>query len=189
MPGADFYFSFEQGEKRPLPTVNWVPYLGASGRLGVVPVGSAQSEAAFSLLADLGGRDTSNQIMFSAPWGGGPIRREHLESSSSWLGLGLEAARTQELLEIVRQTLMHPGLKNPVFLTIAGWLPPLVAGKLMCWGTIAAELAAAFGLLVPRLVPYALWANVLFQVGLLEFTGTTFTLFFYGTDPGVRLSG
>jgi hypothetical protein len=71
-------------------------------------------------------------------------------------------------------------LKNPVFLAFAGWLPPLLAGKIMCWGTIIAEFGAAFGLLVPRLVPYALWANVLFQVGLLEFTGTTFTLFFYG---------
>lgn len=71
-------------------------------------------------------------------------------------------------------------LKNPLYTAVADLLPPLVAGKLMCWGTILAEFAAAIGLLVPRLVPYALWINVLFQVGLLEFTGTTFTLFFYG---------
>jgi hypothetical protein len=70
-------------------------------------------------------------------------------------------------------------LKNPVYLTVAGWLPPLVAGKVMCWSTIAAEFAASLGLLVRRWVPYALWVNILFQVGLLEFTGTTFTLFFY----------
>jgi uncharacterized membrane protein len=71
-------------------------------------------------------------------------------------------------------------LRNPVFLAAAEALPPLVAGKLMCWGTAMAELAASLGLLIPRLVPLALWANVLFQVGLLEFTGNTFTLFFYG---------
>lgn len=71
-------------------------------------------------------------------------------------------------------------LQNPIYLFVAGLLAPLLAGKIMCWGTILAEFAASLGLLVPRLVPYALWANILFQVGLLEFTGTTFTLFFYG---------
>jgi hypothetical protein len=71
-------------------------------------------------------------------------------------------------------------LRNPVFIAVSEQLPALVAGKIMCWGTIAAELAASLGLLVPRLVKYALWTNIFFQVGLLEFTGNTFTLFFYG---------
>jgi hypothetical protein len=71
-------------------------------------------------------------------------------------------------------------LRNPVYIAVADGLPPLVAGKIMCWGTIAAEFAASLGLLVPRLVKYALWTNIFFQVGLLEFTGNTFTLFFYG---------
>jgi hypothetical protein len=71
-------------------------------------------------------------------------------------------------------------LQNRAFLVLADLLPPLLAGKVMCWGTIAAEFAASLGLLTPRLVPGALWIHVLFQVGLLEFTGTTFTLFFYG---------
>ena len=71
-------------------------------------------------------------------------------------------------------------LQNPIYLFVAELLPPLLAGKIMCWGTILAEFAASLGLLAPRLAPYALWANILFQVGLLEFTGTTFTLFFYG---------
>ncbi len=71
-------------------------------------------------------------------------------------------------------------LKNPVYIAVSGWLPPLVAGKLMCWGTMLAELACVIMLLVPRFVACGLWINILFQVGLLEFTGTTFTLFFYG---------
>lgn len=71
-------------------------------------------------------------------------------------------------------------LKNPVYLAVSSALPTLLAGKLVCWGTLLAEFAAAIGLLVPRLVPWALVVNTLFQVGLLEFTGTTFTLFFYG---------
>jgi hypothetical protein len=71
-------------------------------------------------------------------------------------------------------------VKNPVYLYIAPLLPTLVAGQIMCWGTIVAEFAVSFGLFFASLVPWALWINILFQVGLLEFTGNTFTLFFYG---------
>lgn len=71
-------------------------------------------------------------------------------------------------------------LRNPVFIAVADALPPLLAAKIVCWGTMLAELAVSLGLLVPRLIPYALFVNMMFQVGLLEFTGTTFTLFFYG---------
>lgn len=70
-------------------------------------------------------------------------------------------------------------VKNPVYIVISDMLPPLVAGKFMCWFTMLAELGASAGLLFARTVPYALWANVIFQAGLLEFTGTTFTMFFY----------
>lgn len=70
-------------------------------------------------------------------------------------------------------------VKNPVYIAFSDILPPLVAGKLMCWFTMAAELGASAGLLFGGALPYALWANVLFQAGLLEFTGTTFTMFFY----------
>jgi hypothetical protein len=76
-------------------------------------------------------------------------------------------------------------LHNPVYIAVADWLPPLVVGKVMCWGTIAAEFAASIGLLIPRLVPVALWINILFQVGLLEFTGDTFTLFFYAMQAAI----
>jgi len=70
-------------------------------------------------------------------------------------------------------------IRDPLFVAARAWLPPLMAGKLMCWGTIVAEFAVALGLFVPMLVPLALWLNALFQVGLVQFTGGTFTLFFY----------
>src|SRR5581483_2414563 len=73
-------------------------------------------------------------------------------------------------------------VKNAVYLNLAPWLPELVLGKIMCWGTITAEFAVSLALFVPRLVPLALGLNVLFQVGLLEFTGNTFTLFFYAMN-------
>lgn len=73
-------------------------------------------------------------------------------------------------------------VKNPVYIAVSDILPPLVAGKLMCWFTMFAELGASAGMLLTRAMPYALWANVLFQAGLLEFTGTTFTMFFYAME-------
>lgn len=70
-------------------------------------------------------------------------------------------------------------VRNPVFLYVRDVLPPLWAGWVMCWFVIVAEFFVAFALFLPRLLPWALWANILFQVGLLQFTGGTFTLFFY----------
>lgn len=73
-------------------------------------------------------------------------------------------------------------LKNPVYLELAPLLPDLLAGKIMCWGTAVAEIFISVGVLIPPLVPLALWVNAVFQVGLLEFTGGTFTLFFYAMN-------
>ncbi len=71
-------------------------------------------------------------------------------------------------------------LKQPVYITFADSLPTLIAGKIMCWGTALGELFISLGVFLPRVLPWALAAHVLFQIGLLEFTGTTFNLFFFG---------
>ena len=70
-------------------------------------------------------------------------------------------------------------LKNPVYLAISPMLPPLVAAKIVCWFTIAAELSMPVMFSVRGLVIFGVWINILFQSGLLIFTGTTFTMFFY----------
>src|SRR5947209_12062702 len=49
----------------------------------------------------------------------------------------------------------------------------------MCLSTIFPDLAVVPAIFIPRLQYLALCANILFQSGLLLFTGTTFTLFFY----------
>src|SRR5262249_1152091 len=54
-----------------------------------------------------------------------------------------------------------------------------VLAKLMCWTTIVTESAVVPAIFIPRLQYWAVYANILFQSGLLLFTGTTFTLFFY----------
>ena len=70
-------------------------------------------------------------------------------------------------------------LRQPWYLALDSRLPPLALGKFMCWSTIVTELGIVPCILIPKLYSWAIIGNVLFQVGLLLFTGATFTLFFY----------
>ncbi len=77
-------------------------------------------------------------------------------------------------------------LEQPVYLWANHVFPPLVLGKLMCWFTIAAELGlAGIFLAIPRAWPVAIWASLLFHASLLEFTGSTFNMFFYAMEAAV----
>ncbi len=76
-------------------------------------------------------------------------------------------------------------LGNPVYIWLSAQLPPLVAGKLFCWSTIAAELAIAVLTLIPRFHPAVIWGSGLFQSGLLLFTGDPFNLFFYSMQASL----
>jgi hypothetical protein len=70
-------------------------------------------------------------------------------------------------------------LQHPWYIALDSKLPPLVLAKFMCWTTIVTELGTVPCLLIPSVQYWAVLANILFQSGLLLFTGTTFTLFFY----------
>ena len=70
-------------------------------------------------------------------------------------------------------------LRQPLYITLDGLLPPMVLAKFMCWTTIVTELATVPCILIPSLNYWAVLANIFFQSSLLLFTGTTFTLFFY----------
>jgi len=70
-------------------------------------------------------------------------------------------------------------LRHPLYIALDSKLPPLVLAKFMCWTTIITELGTVPCLLIPAVQYWAVLANILFQSGLLLFTGTTFTLFFY----------
>ena len=65
------------------------------------------------------------------------------------------------------------------YMAVDSWLPPMMLARIMCWTTIFTELGIVPCILLPRLYYWAIIANLLFQAGLLLFTGTTFTLFFY----------
>ncbi len=65
------------------------------------------------------------------------------------------------------------------YMALDSVLPPMVLARFMCWMTIVTELGTVPCILIPQLNYWAVLANIFFQSGLLLFTGTTFTLFFY----------
>lgn len=114
MPGGSRWFEYTSGKAVPVsdPAGNRIPYLGSGGWLAAVPLGAAEPQAAFSLLADLAGRERSGQILIDPIFGGGPTRRDHLERTR-WDSFGLEPERTRTLKDALRQTLEHSGMQNP----------------------------------------------------------------------------
>jgi ABC-type glycerol-3-phosphate transport system substrate-binding protein len=114
MPGGERWFDYTSGNPVSSPAGNRVPYLGSSGWLAAVPLGAAESDAAFSLLTDLAGKDRSGQIAFDPypMWGGGPTRVGHVDRSR-WDAFGLDAERTKSLKDAIKQTVLHPAVQNP----------------------------------------------------------------------------
>ena len=66
------------------------------------------------------------------------------------------------------------------YIAVDSVLPPMWLARFMCWSTIITELGSVPLVLVPQLFFWGGLANIFFQSCLLLFTGTTFTLFFYG---------
>jgi multiple sugar transport system substrate-binding protein len=113
VPGSKVVFGYGAKEKQEPAGGNYVPYLGSGGWLGVVPEGSAHPEAAFALLADLGGDETSGKVLLEPAWGGGAFRRGHLVDTRGWTSFNLEPAQKNDLVQALQQTINHPGLSNP----------------------------------------------------------------------------
>ena len=114
VPGSRVYFDGETGRRHALggSRINRVPYRGAGARLLAVPRSSAQTEAAFALLAELGGRGAADQIVVEPRWGGGIVRQSQLDREH-WDSFRLDAERETELKRSLRQT-FQPGIRNPL---------------------------------------------------------------------------
>ncbi len=115
MPGGGVRFDFTTGKEKPGGEPNRMSYLGAGDYLSVVPHKASAPEAAFALAADLCGREISRQIAIEpARWGAGPIRLTQLDDTRSWSSAyDLDPERTAALRDALRQTLLHPDLRNP----------------------------------------------------------------------------
>jgi multiple sugar transport system substrate-binding protein len=112
VPGAGGYYDFDRPDRWVARDNNRVPYIGG-GWLGVVPKGSTDEKAALSLLAYLSSPEVSRQIVIDPEVGGRPIRQEHLDGSTRWDTFGLSAEQTAKMRDALKQTLEHPGLRNP----------------------------------------------------------------------------
>jgi ABC-type glycerol-3-phosphate transport system substrate-binding protein len=113
VPGSSHIYDFTTGKQIGIAGNNDVPYLGAGGWVGVVPVSNSEPEAAFTLLTFLSNPKTSLEIAIEPDWGGGVYRRTHFDDQAGWTALGL-GAQTRVLVECLRQTATHPQLKDPV---------------------------------------------------------------------------
>jgi ABC-type glycerol-3-phosphate transport system substrate-binding protein len=116
IPGSREVYSFQTGDPEKVSPINRVPYLGAGGWLAVVPKTSPHPNAAFALLAELAGENTSSQIVMEPKWGAGPIRGDQLaNNNNNWNGYRLSDKHRDQLILELTLTLTHPGLKNPAF--------------------------------------------------------------------------
>jgi multiple sugar transport system substrate-binding protein len=113
VPGARHVYDYSGGEL-PATSVNYLPYLGAEPWVAVVPSTNRSPEAAFALMAFLSDAKTSRDIVIEPAWGGGAFRREHFASQVGWRAFGLDPGQTEKLVECLRETLVHPQIKNPV---------------------------------------------------------------------------
>ncbi|HEY3789103.1 MAG TPA: extracellular solute-binding protein [Urbifossiella sp.] len=92
---------------------NYLPYF-AGGWLGVVRRGCKNPDAAFALLAELGGPARGQEII--AAGGFGPLRDTQLEADRLliWLGYGFDEARSKALQEALRHYL-GKSVSNPAY--------------------------------------------------------------------------
>jgi multiple sugar transport system substrate-binding protein len=114
VPGSRQVADYRTGKEVPVPGGNHIPYLGADGWVGVVPKDAPQPDSAFALLAALSDPRTSRDIVIEPAWGGGVYRRDHLDSRVGWQAFRLDRNQTEGLVDSLRETLVHPQVKNPL---------------------------------------------------------------------------
>lgn len=115
LPGTRTYFDPAGGKPVPVTGANYIPYF-AGGLLGVVRTRCAHPEAAFDLLADLGGPTLSRELVSDPRLGVGPFRESHLsqERLVIWLGYGFDDVRSRALQAALQQN-VRADVKNPAF--------------------------------------------------------------------------
>lgn len=118
LPGTKVSYDAKTGRAMPPADknkgLNFVPYHGAGGWIGVVRTGRPNPEAAFDLLADLSRLERSAELLSDPALGFGPFRVEHLDQSHEtlWQRYGFDAQQTHRLAEAIRYDL-DVGLANP----------------------------------------------------------------------------
>jgi hypothetical protein len=153
-----------------------------SVRLASLALGSTMLLAVVSSKAYYGNNKTFCGLMFFLTGLSAPGTRPFVR----WqLGITYFGAGLNKLLDgdwhsgIFFENWAVNRLHHTWYMAFDALLPPLWLARLVCWTTIVTELGVVPCIFIPQLHYWAICANLLFQSGLLLFTGTTFTLFFY----------
>lgn len=117
-PGTDHVFDTAAPAGTPVTESdgNFVPYLGASGWMIGLSESIQEKDAALDFLFTLAGPQMCLEIAFEPAWGAGPTRSLQFELGhrSGWHTYGLNAARTNKLVEVLERT-NNPTIINPAF--------------------------------------------------------------------------
>jgi multiple sugar transport system substrate-binding protein len=115
LPGTRTTYDPEKQRLVSLPHSNYIPYF-TGGRLGVVRTRCQNPDAAFDLLAEMGGPTRSVEIVSSSESGTGPFRIAHLDHDrlQVWYGYGFDSVRSDQLRNVLLQYI-HLEAKNPTF--------------------------------------------------------------------------
>jgi ABC-type glycerol-3-phosphate transport system substrate-binding protein len=97
-----------------LSSGNYIPYF-AGGWIGVVRKRCPRPDAAFDLLAELGGPARSQELLAAAA-GYGPFRDSHLDPARSiiWYGYGFDADQSKRLQQAM-QNYVGKTIRNPTY--------------------------------------------------------------------------
>jgi ABC-type glycerol-3-phosphate transport system substrate-binding protein len=119
VPGSDEYFDDAGGRQKSIG-LNRIPHYPGGGLVGVVRKSATHPDAAWSLLAELGGPQGSAATLNTPAVGGGPVRVDHTsENTRAWQQYGFDQARTADLSravwEYVASGTLNPalGLRTP----------------------------------------------------------------------------
>jgi ABC-type glycerol-3-phosphate transport system substrate-binding protein len=112
VPGTRAYNDPDR-PKTAIPQLNYVPYF-SGGRLGVVRTRCPHPDAAFDLLAELGGPARSAELIATPGLGAGPTRTAHIDRDrlSLWFSYGFDEEKSKLLQDAIRQYI-GPAVKNP----------------------------------------------------------------------------
>ncbi|HSQ55244.1 MAG TPA: hypothetical protein VLM40_05815, partial [Gemmata sp.] len=110
LPGTRSYPDGKTGHLIRGTGSNYIPYF-SGGKLAVVRNRCTRPEAAFDLIADLGGPTRSAELISNPELGVGPFRSTHLEQDRLllWLGYGLDSDRSKQL-----QAALHQNIRSEV---------------------------------------------------------------------------
>lgn len=139
LPGTKVWLDPATGAAQPpadkVRGVNFVPYFGAGGHIGIVRSSCKNPEAAFEMLAELSGLERSSELLSDPTLGFGPFRVEHLDQprESVWQRYGFNVERNRQLVAAIRHQ-TGANLANPA-------VGPRGGDRAELLGLLAAEVA------------------------------------------------